>query len=124
MPTARDLMTPVVTTVQASSTLHELALLFQRQQISGAPVVDHDGGLVGVVSRSDLAGLEALPPPASIPIPILNRIRDVEIYDIAQCGVMFQLPRALETGSTWRLLLLHGDAHEHANHTCELSDSF
>ncbi|MHC4996199.1 MAG: hypothetical protein ACYTGQ_14235 [Planctomycetota bacterium] len=30
---------------------------------------------------------------------------EVEVHDVAQCGVMILLDRVLETGSTWRLLL-------------------
>lgn len=54
MLTARSLMTGPVTAVHPCMTLPELALLFEKEDISGVPVLDDEGVLVGVVSRSDL----------------------------------------------------------------------
>ena len=52
---AKDLMTRDVHTVQADRALHELADFFLTHGITGAPVVDEDDQLVGVVSMTDLA---------------------------------------------------------------------
>jgi CBS domain-containing protein len=52
--TARDLMNPEVLTVGEDQTLRELADFLLDNEISGAPVVDGEGGLVGVVSMVDL----------------------------------------------------------------------
>lgn len=54
MLTARSLMTGPVTAIHPSLSLPELALLFEKEDISGAPVLDDHGVLVGVVSRTDL----------------------------------------------------------------------
>ena len=53
--TARDLMNPEVLTVLDSMSVRELARFLTGKQISGAPVVDEDGNLVGVVSVTDVA---------------------------------------------------------------------
>ena len=53
--TARDLMNPEVLTVRDSMSVRELARYLIGRQISGAPVVDEDGSLVGVVSVTDIA---------------------------------------------------------------------
>ena len=57
--TVEDWMQTSVITVQPGQRLGELAELLSRHHISGAPVVDDEGHLVGVVSQSDLARLVA-----------------------------------------------------------------
>jgi CBS domain-containing protein len=52
---ARDVMTPEVVRVPADLTVSELADVFMENEISGAPVVDDDGSLLGVVSVFDVA---------------------------------------------------------------------
>ena len=51
---AKDIMTTEVLTVQDDMTVHELANLFTEEMISGAPVVDTNDKLKGVVSLSDI----------------------------------------------------------------------
>ena len=53
--TAKELMTTEVVVVNPSMSTKELSELFTEKMISGAPVVDEDGTLLGVVSLSDLA---------------------------------------------------------------------
>ena len=50
----RDLMTRDVVTVTAETTLKDAAALLVRHRISGVPVVDVDGGVVGVLSEADV----------------------------------------------------------------------
>lgn len=51
---ARDVMETKLITAYPTMTLQEAAKLFHDHKITGAPVVDRDGKLVGVVSQSDL----------------------------------------------------------------------
>jgi len=53
--TAADLMNPKVLAVREDMTLRELAAYLIRHQITGAPVEDGGGRLVGVVSTVDIA---------------------------------------------------------------------
>lgn len=53
--TARDVMNPNVLTVHADMHVAELATFLLDNEISGAPVEDEDGHLVGVVSLTDVA---------------------------------------------------------------------
>jgi CBS domain-containing protein len=53
--TAADLMNPKVLAVRDDLTLRELAAFLLRNQITGAPVEDAGGRLVGVVSTVDIA---------------------------------------------------------------------
>lgn len=52
---ARDVMTTEVVRVPAELTVGELADVLMENEISGAPVVDEEGALVGVVSVFDIA---------------------------------------------------------------------
>lgn len=52
---AKDIMTRTVLTVQTDWTLPELARFLTDHSISGAPVTEADGRLVGVVSVTDVA---------------------------------------------------------------------
>jgi CBS domain-containing protein len=51
---ARDVMIPEPVCVEPSTTIGQLALVFQEHEISGAPVVDTEGRVVGIVSKTDL----------------------------------------------------------------------
>jgi predicted transcriptional regulator len=53
--TAKDIMTQDVIRVQDDWSLSELAAVFTDRMITGAPVVDDTGRLIGVVSTTDLA---------------------------------------------------------------------
>jgi len=55
--TGSDLMNPGVLTVREDMTVRELASFLLENEISGAPVADAQGRLVGVVSMMDIAAL-------------------------------------------------------------------
>lgn len=54
MLTARDIMSTEVITVTEETNVKELARVLAIHQISGVPVVNEQGDLVGVVTESDL----------------------------------------------------------------------
>ncbi len=54
MLTARQLMSKDVITVTSETEVRELAKIFSENKISGAPVLDEQGKLIGVVTESDL----------------------------------------------------------------------
>jgi len=54
MLSAKDIMTKKVITVTPDLAVEKLAALFWKNNISGAPVVDAEGTVVGVVTESDL----------------------------------------------------------------------
>ncbi len=51
---AKDIMNKEVITVSPETTVEELGRLFIGKGISGAPVVDAEGGIVGIVTENDL----------------------------------------------------------------------
>lgn len=54
IPTARDLMEAPVLTVSPEASLLEVHRLLSEEEISGAPVVDDEGTLIGVITATDL----------------------------------------------------------------------
>ncbi len=51
---AKDIMTKDVITVKPSTSVEDLAKILVENKISGAPVVDDDGNLTGIVTENDL----------------------------------------------------------------------
>jgi CBS domain-containing protein len=71
---ARDVMNTRVLTVRPDMTVHELAVFLTENQISGAPVIDRAGKLVGMATVTDIAeayaeGEERMEPSAATPPP-------------------------------------------------------
>jgi predicted transcriptional regulator len=58
----KDLMNPDIMTVADEMTTDELARFLIEHEISGAPVVDSQGHLIGVVSMTDIGRALAEPP--------------------------------------------------------------
>lgn len=58
---AREIMTKEIIAVQPGATVQEIARLLVDHKISGVPVVDAAGGLVGIVSEGDLLHKEVAP---------------------------------------------------------------
>ncbi|KJR97572.1 MAG: membrane protein [Desulfobulbaceae bacterium BRH_c16a] len=75
MQKAIDIMTKNVVTVPQGMTVTELALLLASHGISGAPVLDEAGMLVGVVTENDLIDQKK-----KIHIPTVVTILDSVIY--------------------------------------------
>lgn len=62
MKTVQDIMTKEVRSVQADWSLDTLSQFFFDTHVSGAPVVDRNDNLLGVVSITDLARCRTLSP--------------------------------------------------------------
>ena len=75
MKTAADIMTREVITVTAATTVRDLARILTENAISGAPVVNDAGKVIGVVTESDLIDQNK-----KIHIPTVVSILDSFIY--------------------------------------------
>jgi CBS domain-containing protein len=58
--TVADLMTPDPITVDESAPVDDAVRLLEENEVSGLPVVDRDGLLVGVISQSDIVRARAV----------------------------------------------------------------
>lgn len=54
MQTVADIMTKEVITVNGSTTVREMAEIFEKKGFGSLPLVDEDGNLSGIVTASDL----------------------------------------------------------------------
>lgn len=85
--TATDLMTPKVLSVQADWPIRWLADFLLQHGISGAPVLNDEGTLVGVVSHTDLVRHEDLAgrdrPHASTPASYYNLLDQYAEEDLS-----------------------------------------
>jgi CBS domain-containing protein len=87
---ARDIMTQAVLTVSPETLVSDLAKTLVGKNISGVPVVDADGRLVGIVTQSDLvARAQELELP-----PALN-ILDFHLYLEAPSHLFRKLEKML-----------------------------
>ena len=75
MLTAKDIMTRNVVTVTADTSIEALASLLVKNQISGVPVVDEGGALVGIVTENDLISQNK-----RLHIPTVVSFLDAAIY--------------------------------------------
>ncbi|MDA8169470.1 MAG: CBS domain-containing protein [Nitrospiraceae bacterium] len=74
MPTAKEIMKTDVITVPPEMTVGELGRFLIEKNISGAPVVDSEGALVGIVTENDLISRDK-----RLHIPTLLRVFDAYI---------------------------------------------
>jgi CBS domain-containing protein len=58
-PLVKDFMTPIPVTIGRTETVESAVKLMEENQISGLPVVDEQGLLVGILSEGDLLVREA-----------------------------------------------------------------
>lgn len=72
--TAAQIMTRDVISVTPETSIEELASVLSKHRISGAPVVDEEGALVGIVTEKDLIRQNA-----RLHIPTVIRIFDASI---------------------------------------------
>ncbi len=75
MLTAKDIMTKKVITVKPGTSIEELSALLVKHGISGAPVVDDEGGLYGIVTENDLISQNK-----RLHIPTVISFLDAAIY--------------------------------------------
>ncbi len=72
MDTVREIMRTELVTVGPDTSVHDLSTLLADNQITGAPVVDVDGDVLGVVSMTDIIRLAGGEPDISVaPKPLV-----------------------------------------------------
>ncbi len=75
MLTAKDIMTREVISVRLDTPISEVARIFHENRINGAPVVDDEGNIIGIITESDLVDQNK-----KLHIPTVVAIFDAVIY--------------------------------------------
>src|SRR5262245_56137913 len=80
--TAGDLMKQPVVTIPQELTLRAAAGLLRREHISGAPVIDHQGRCVGVLSATDFLRRAGGERPAAHALPGDECFSEWQVVDV------------------------------------------
>lgn len=99
MATIREVMTPEPITVQPGSPVREALELLIEHEISGLPVVDPDGRIVGVLTEKDLLKLFSEPRARTVG-SVMTRIPmtidvDEPLVEVFDCLMTYDFRRVL-----------------------------
>ncbi len=97
---AKDIMTEPVTTVESNISAQELAQIFTKHSIGGAPVLDQKGKLAGIVSDGDLLTHKGKPVASFMTKRIVSVPENASVEEIA---------KLMTTHKIKRLPVLNGD---------------
>jgi CBS domain-containing protein len=81
---ARDIMTRHVITATPELSIKELAMLLVKNQISGVPVLDARGQIVGLVSEADLIAKKGKQVEAIMSREVFSVTEDATVEEIAR----------------------------------------
>ena len=90
---AKDIMTEQVTTVNANMTPGELAKIFTHHNISGAPVLDEKGELMGIVSDGDILNKKGKRVSSLMSKRIISVSEDTPVEEIANLMTAHKIKR-------------------------------
>jgi CBS domain-containing protein len=81
---AKNIMTRDIITVSAGMKVKDLAMTLIKNQISGAPVVDRNGKIVGVVSEADLVAKKGKDVKSIMSKKVISVTEETPVEEIAQ----------------------------------------
>src|SRR5487761_2802974 len=84
MMCARDIMTQDVLTIGPEASIHDAARLLSGYNISGVPVVDSTGRMVGIVTSADLLSKEGATVAEIMTVRVTTAQEDTPVEAIAQ----------------------------------------
>ena len=90
---AKDIMTRDVITVSAATSVKALAKILVQNQISGAPVVDKKGKILGVVSDADIVAKKGKEVKAIMSKKVIAVAEDTPVEDIAALMTTHKIQR-------------------------------
>lgn len=97
---AKDIMTREIITVSPTMTVKNLAMTLIKNQISGAPVADKNGKILGIVSEADIVAKKGKDVKAIMSKKIVSVGEDTAVEEIA---------RLMTTHSIKRLPVMNGN---------------
>jgi CBS domain-containing protein len=90
---AKDIMTRDVITVNPTMTVKSLAMMLIKNQISGAPVADKVGKIVGVVSESDIVAKKGKDVKSIMSKKIISVREETPVEEIARMMTTHHIKR-------------------------------
>ena len=90
---AKDIMTKDVVTVRPTTTIKNLAKILIQNQISGVPVVDDAGTIVGIVSDADIVRKRARQVRAIMSKKVVSIAEETPVEKIARLMTTHKLKR-------------------------------
>jgi CBS domain-containing protein len=97
---AKNIMTRDIVTVSAGMKVKDLAMTLIKNQISGAPVVDRNGKIVGVVSEIDIVAKKGKDVKSIMSKKVISVTEETPVEEIAQL---------MNTHRIKRLPVMNGD---------------
>lgn len=82
--TAKDIMTRDIITVAPTMSVKKLAMRLIKNQISGAPVTDKNGRIVGIVSEADIVGKKGKDVKSIMSKKVISVNEETPVGEIAQ----------------------------------------
>jgi Predicted transcriptional regulator, contains C-terminal CBS domains len=95
---ARDFMTRDIITVSPSTKVKNLAMILIKNQISGAPVVNKNGKILGIVSEADIIAKRGKDAKAIMSKKIISVRQDTSLEEIAQLMMTHAIKRVAGDG--------------------------
>ena len=90
---ARDFMTRDIITVSPSTKVKNLAMILIKNQISGAPVANKNGKILGIVSEADIIAKRGKDAKAIMSKKIISVRQDTSLEEIAQLMMTHAIKR-------------------------------
>jgi CBS domain-containing protein len=91
--TAKDLMTKEIITVNPTMSIKKLAMTLVKNQISGAPVVDKNEKIIGVVSEADIIGKKGKDVKAIMTKKVISVTENTPLETVAQLMIRHKITR-------------------------------
>ncbi|MBI4525568.1 MAG: CBS domain-containing protein [Deltaproteobacteria bacterium] len=90
---AKDIMTRDVITVRSAITVKDLAKILIKNQISGAPVVDGKGKILGIVSEADIVAKKGKNVKSIMSDKLITVTEETPVEEIAQLMTSHKIKR-------------------------------
>jgi CBS domain-containing protein len=91
--TAKDIMTSDVIAVNPTATVRDLAKTLIKNQISGAPVIDRRGKILGVVSEADIVAKKGKDVRSIMSKKVIGVSENTEVEEIAKLMATHKISR-------------------------------
>ena len=90
---AKDIMTRDVITVSPATTVRGVAMALIKNQISGAPVADKSGKIIGIVSESDIVAKKGKDVRSIMSRKVISVVEETPVEEIAELMTTHHIKR-------------------------------